>query len=115
MDKNRQKFIKWIREEINPQATPNGNSVVLDDFSKDGTKEYPYPKNFAVCGDKYYWDISSAHTKGRCLTTHYEIWFHGKAFGGSQRIATGELTLSKIRKGLKSIFDYYISTGMIKV
>ncbi len=115
MDKKlKQIFINWIRENINTQATLNGNSVALDDFSKDGTKEYSYPKEFIVCGDKYSWNISSAHTKGRSLTTHYEIWFHGKAFSGSQKIATGELTLSKIRKGLQEIFNYYANLGLIE-
>ena len=100
-------FIEWIRKVINPQAVKNGNSVALDDFSKDGMTEYCYPKIFIVHGDEYSWDISLAHTKRKSLTSHYEIWFNGKAFGGSKRIATGGLTLSKIRKGLKIVYNYY--------
>lgn len=108
MDKNNRKdFIKWIREVINPQANANGNSVMLDDFSRDGMTEYPYPKTFIVNGDTYYWNVSTAHTKSRSLTTHYELWFNGKAFNGSKRITTGEVTLSKVRKGLKEIYNYY--------
>lgn len=104
---NREEFIKWVREVINSQSNYNGNSVALDDFSKDGVTEYSYPKVFTVCGDHYYWTISEAHRKRRSLTTYYEIWFYGKAFGGAKRIATGEITLNKIRKGLKEIFNYY--------
>lgn len=106
---NRKEFIQWIREVINPQATSNGNSVCLDDFSKDGMTEYLYPKEFIVNGDMYCWKVSSNHTKGRHLTTHYELWFYGLAFRGGKKIATGEITLSKIRKGLKEIFDFYSS------
>ena len=39
--------------------------------------------------------------------THYEIWFNGKAFNGSKRIATGEITLTKVRKGFREIFNFY--------
>ncbi len=110
---NRKNFIIWIREVINPQASKNGNSICLNDYSKDGTTEYTYPRNFIVNNDEYSWTISIAHTKKRSLTTHYELWFSGKAFNGAKRIATGELTLSKIRKGLKEIYEYY-RTGTIK-
>ncbi len=92
---------------INPQANKNGNSVALDDFSKDGMTEFCYPKTFVVHGDTYSWDISTAHTKNRSLCTHYELWFTGKAFGGTKRIATGNLTLTNVRKGLKEIYQYY--------
>ena len=104
---SRKEFIQWIREVVNPQATPNGNSICLDDFSKDGMTEYSYPKEFTVNGDRYYWNVSTLHTKGRHLTTHYELWFNGKAFNGLKRIATGEITLSKVRKGLREIFEFY--------
>ena len=104
---SRKEFIQWIREVVNPQATPNGNSICLDDFSKDGMTEYSYPKEFTVNGDRYYWNVSTAHTKSRHLTTHYELWFTGIAFKGSKKIATGEITLSKVRKGLREIFDFY--------
>ena len=104
---NRRDFIDWIREVINTQASKNGNSVCLDDYSKDGMTEYTYPKNFIVNGDKYSWTISSKHTKKRHLTTHNELWFAGKAFKGTKKIATGELTLSKVGKGLKEIYEYY--------
>lgn len=104
---NRKEFIKWIREVINPQAMSNGNSVALNDYSKDGMTEYSYPKKFIVNGDTYYWTVSSNHTKGRHLTTHYELWFYGAAFKRAKKIATGEITLSKVRKGLKEIYDFY--------
>lgn len=107
---NRKEFIQWIRDVINTQATPNGNSVCLDDFSKDEMTEYSYPKEFTVNGDRYYWNVSTAHTKSRHFTTHYELWFTGTAFKGSKKIATGEITLSKVRKGLKEIFDFYNET-----
>ena len=111
---NRKEFIQWIRDVINTQATSNGNSVCLDDFSKDGMTEYSYPKKFIVNGDTYYWNISSNHTKGRHLTTHYELWFYGLAFGNAKRIATGEITLSKIRKELKEIFNFYNSGYIVQ-
>lgn len=70
MNKNKRKeFIQWIHEVINPQANSNGNSVCLDDFSKDGMTEYSYPKEFTVNGDRYYWNISTAHTRSRSLVT----------------------------------------------
>jgi len=101
-------FIKWVREIINPQAKPNGNSVCVDDYSKDGMSEYKYPQEFVVNGDTYNWAISRRHTKGRHLCTHYELWFYGKAFRtGSQKIATGNLTKTKLRSGLKIIYNYY--------
>lgn len=113
MDKNnRKEFIQWIRNVINPQATPNGNSVALNDYSKDGMTEYSYPKEFTVNGDIYYWNVSTAHTRNRSLVTHYELWFNGKAFRGSKRIATGEITLSKVRKGLREIFEFYRKENM---
>lgn len=100
-------FNEWVREVINTQASPDGNAVSLDDFSSDGNSEYFYPKEFTVEGDKYRWYISKTHTPHRHLCTHYEIWFHGRAFGISARIATGMLTKEKIRKGLKQIFNFY--------
>lgn len=105
-------FKKWIRNNINTQAAQGGNSVALGDYSKDGMTEYSYPKRFTLYGDKYYWDISSRPTKGRHLTTHYELWFHGRAFGGDMKIALGQLTLAKLKKGLKIIYDYYCGTGL---
>lgn len=105
---NKNGFNEWIREVINVQATPNGNSVLLDDFSSDGMKEFAYPKEFSVCGDKYYWDVGTRKTKGRGMSSHYELWFHGKAFNGDKRISTGKITLNKIKRGLKEIYNYYI-------
>lgn len=110
-DNNRKIFIKWIREVINPQAKMDGNAVCLDDFSKDGMSEFFYPKRFIVNGDEYSWDVISRPTKNRYLTTHYELWFNGKAFNGTKKIATGEISLSKIRKGLREIFEYYTGSG----
>ena len=101
-------FDQWVRETINVQAVSNGNAVSLDDFSVDGMKEFLYPKEFVVNGDPYSWHISSHHTAKRHLTTHYELWFCGKAFYGSMRIATGELTKGKVRKGLRMIYNYYL-------
>ena len=73
-------------------------------------------KNFysKVEGDDYWWDISKRPTLGRHLCTHYEIWFHGVAFGGSKKIDTGVLTKGKIRKGLKMIYEHYRKGGVIK-
>ena len=107
MSDNRKDFLNWIRNVINPQSKSNGNSVSLDDFSSDGMSEFFYPKRFFVNNDEYSWDISTAHTKGRHLTTHYELWFSGKAFNGNMRISTGLLTLSKLKKGLRIIYEYY--------
>ena len=99
-------FLLWLREVVQPQADPrSGNAAALDDFSPDGMREYCYPKEFTVSGDAYMWSVSSAHTKGRYLCTHYEIWFFGPAFGSGQRIATGSPTKAKIRCGLRKIYD----------
>ena len=101
-------FLLWLRKVVQPQADPrSGNAAALDDFSPDGMREYCYPKEFTVSGDAYMWSVSSAHTKGRHLCTHYEIWFFGPAFGSGQRIATGSPTKAKIRRGLRKIYDYY--------
>ena len=101
-------FLQWLREIIQPQADPSrGNAVALDDFSPDGMREYCYPKEFTVNGDAYCWTISIAHTKGRYLCTHYEIWFFGPVFGPGRRIATGSPSKAKIRKGLRQIYYYY--------
>ena len=107
-------FNEWVREVINTQATSGGNAVSLDDFTPDGNHEYYYPKHFVVEGDEYWWDISKRPTLGRHLCTHYEIWFHGIAFKGAVRIATGVLTKGKIRKGLKMIYEHYVKGGLIK-
>ena len=105
---NQSDFVKWVREVINPQASAaEGNSVCLDDYSKDGNTEYSYPKSFIVNGDSYYWTVSSWPTKGRGMSSHYELWFHGPAFVHNGRIATGDLTLGKVRKGLKQIYAFY--------
>lgn len=104
----RNDFNQWVRSVINSQADPaHGNSAALDDFSPDGMSEFCYPKDFVVNGDSYMWAVSSAHTKGRHLCTHYEIWFFGPAFGAGRRIATGNPTKSSIRKGLRIVFEYY--------
>jgi len=101
-------FNRWVRDVINPQAdNTRCNAVSLSDFSKDGMTEYYYPKSFAVNGDLYRWDIGSWPTRGRGMSSHYEIWFHGPAFGGGMKVATGDLTLGKIRKGLRIIYAFY--------
>lgn len=101
-------FERWIRDVINPQADPaHGNAAALDDFSKDGMTEYTYPKRFTVCGDTYRWTVSSAHTRGRHLCTHYELWFFGPAFGTGRRIGTGGPTKAMIRRGLRLIYQFY--------
>lgn len=101
-------FIAWIRTVINPQAKLDcNNSAALDDFSADGNLEYCYPEKFKVSGNQYLWTVSLAHTRGRSLCTHYEIWFFGPAFGAGKRIATGAPTKAKIQKGLRVIFDFY--------
>lgn len=107
-------FNEWVRTVINTQAVSGGNAVSLDDFTPDGNYEYYYPKRFVVEGDEYSWDISKRHTVGRHLCSHYEIWFHGVAFGGSMKIDTGALTKGKIRKGLKMIYEHYRKGGVIK-
>lgn len=101
-------FKEFVYNVICPQATPNGNSVAIDDFNREGTKEYCHPKEFTINGDRYYWSISKRHTKGRHLSNHYEIWFHGKAFNNTNsKVATGVLTKGKLKKGYRIIYDYY--------
>jgi hypothetical protein len=84
-----------------------GNSVAVDDFSRDGMTEYFYPKEFTVNGNVYRWSIGKKHTKNRHLTTHYELWGHGKGIG-SYKVATGVLTKGKLFKFFKAIHNYYI-------
>lgn len=101
-------FKEWVREVINSQAVANGNGVSLDDFSKDGNTEYLYPRQFIVNGDEYRWIITRKPTRGKSCSTHYVILFGGKCFNiHNTQIATGELTKSKIHKGLRIIYDYY--------
>lgn len=107
-------FNEWVRDVINTQAVSGGNAVSLDDFTPDGNHEYYYPKRFVVAGDEYWWEISRRHTPGRHLCSHYEIWFHGVAFGGSMKVDTGVLTKGKIRKGLKRIYEHYREGGYFK-
>jgi hypothetical protein len=109
MMKHEKEFVQWIRAVINPQAT-NGNNVSVDDYAKDGMSEYNYPERFTVNGDHYWWSYGTHHTKGRHLCTHYELWFHGPAFRNSRRIATGPLTKTALRNGLRVIYEFYKST-----
>lgn len=103
---NSTNFDKWIREVINPQANnKKSNAISVMDFSRDGEKEYFWPKDFIIDGVDYYWNYDRKHTKGRSLTTHGELWFHGGIFGQGKRIATGELTLSKLKLGFKEIYE----------
>ncbi len=89
---------------ISQQATPGGNAVLVDDWNREKTKEFPYPKHFEINGRSYYWSIGLAHTKGRHLCTHYELWGRGLK-GGSQRFATGELTRGKLFRYFKAIYN----------
>jgi len=98
-------FNKWVRSVINPQAHSNGNNISLDDFSRDGMREYLYPIIFVVEGVTYRWSYGTRKTRGRGMSSHYELWLHADVSGFSKKIATGEWTLAKMRKGLRMIFD----------
>lgn len=101
-------FTQWVRTVINPQADPGqNNAVALDDFSRDGMAEYCYPKEFTVNGDVYRWTVSTSHTPRRHLCTHHEIWFFGPAFGAGRRVATGSPDKTKVRRGLRIIYQFY--------
>lgn len=101
------KYNGWLHTVIFPQAG-FGNNVCVGDYSKDGNTEYLYPKRFRINDDEYCWEVISAHTRGRHLTTHYELLFYGPAFKGKySKIATGPLTKAKLRKGFRVIYEYY--------
>jgi hypothetical protein len=102
-------FNTWVRKVINTQADNSKcNSVSIDDFSRDGMKEFLYPKYFYIDGDEYLWTITRKPTRGKSCATHYILLFGGKCFSHNNcQVATGELTKGKIRKGLKIIYDYY--------
>jgi len=100
-------FKKWVREVINTQAQPNGNAMLLDDFKEDGFGEYSYPKEFFVNGIKFWWSMGYYKTRGKGMSSHFEIWLHSTG-SFSERVATGELTLAKIRKGLKMIYERFV-------
>lgn len=103
--KDKKTFLRFISE----QATMNGNSVSIGHYYNNGMSEYHYPYTFQVFGDTYSWSISTNHTRMRHLCTHYELWFHGKAFPAfASKIATGELTKSKLFKGFEKIRLFYI-------
>ena len=104
-------FIEWVREVINPQAD-FGNNVCVDDYSPDGITEYLYPIKFYINGDEYSWSYGTHHTRGRHLCTHYELWYHGPAFRGNQKIATGPLNKTMLRKGLRVIYEHYMGKGV---
>lgn len=92
---------------VSSQAKSGGNAVSFDDYSRDGTMEYFYPKQFYVNGDLYYWSYSKAHTKGKSLSTHYEFWGHGKAVG-HKKYGAGQLNKTKLFKFLRDIHNYYV-------
>lgn len=92
---------------LSSMANMNGNSVTVDDFSRDGMTEYSYPKEFILNGNTYSWSIGSRHTKGKHLCTHLEMWGHGKGVG-SYKFATGQLTKNKLFKFFKDIHKFYI-------
>jgi hypothetical protein len=97
-------FNRWVREVINPQARA-GNNISLDDFTRDGMKEYLYPVSFVVDEIEFQWSYGSRKTKGRGMSSHNELWLHADAWGLHERIATGDWTLSKTRKWLKLIYN----------
>ncbi len=99
------KTFRDFLKEISAQASSIGaNSVLIDDWYDNNTKEYSYPKEFILNGERYHWSISSRHTKGRHLTTHYELWGHGKVVGG-KRYSTGLLTRAKLFKFFRDIYE----------
>ena len=101
------KFLNWIRKKISPQAIPNKDSVAVDDFNKEGTKEWSYPKEFKIGKDSYSWRVDKHIGSG--------IWFEGKAFEKlskkqgtySVKISPWPLTKAKLFKGFAIIYDYY--------
>jgi hypothetical protein len=103
--KDKKSFLSFI----SGQAITNGNAVCVDHYYNNGMSEYAYPKQFTVFGDKYYWSMSSWHTKGKSMSVHWELWFHGRAFPGrNERISTGELTKGKLFAGFEKIRQFYI-------
>ena len=104
--KSRTLFNAWIREVINPQAS-YGNNISLDDFSKDGMTEYLYPLSFIVNDIEFSWSYGSHTTRGKGMSSHYVLWLYAKGYRFHEKIATGEWTLGKTRKGLRMIFDRF--------
>ena len=97
-------FKAWIRNVINPQAC-HGNNISLDDYTKDGMNEYLYPLAFIVDGIQFRWSYGSRKTRGKGMSSHYELWLHADDWSFHEKIATGEWTLGKTRKGLRMIYD----------
>ena len=98
------KSFRDFLKEISAQASPiGGNSVLVDDWYERGTKEYPYPKEFFIKGERYHWSMSTRSTRGRC-GTHYELWGHG-SLTGNKRYATGDFTKAKLFKFFRDIYE----------
>lgn len=92
-------------KQISAQAcSKTANSVGVDHWYDNGNQEYCYPKEFVVGDRVYSWSMSRRHTKGRHLTTHWELWGHGAGIG-DKRYATGELTKSKLFKFFRDIYE----------
>lgn len=98
---------KEFKMYISKQANKKGNSVTVDDFSADGMSEYSYPYNFTVDGIGCRWNMNKNHTKGKFLTTHYELWGHSP-LTGSYKVATGTLTKGKLFKFFKELHKQII-------
>jgi hypothetical protein len=103
-------FNSWIRNVINPQAR-HVNSISLDDYTRNGMTEYLYPKTFLVNGVEFRWSFGSRKTRGKGMSSHYELWLHANDWSFHEKIATGEWTLGKTRKGLRMIYDRLHSTN----
>ena len=97
-------FNEWVRAVINPQARA-GNNISLDDFTRDGMREYLYPLSFTINGINFRWSYGSRKTKGKGMSSHYELWLHADDWSFHEKIATGDWTLGKTRKGLKLIYN----------
>lgn len=97
-------FSDFLKQISSQACSKSNNSVSVGHWYNNGHREYSYPKSFVVGESSYSWSMSRRHTKGRHLTTHWELWGHG--FGiGDKRYATGELTKGKLFKFFRDIYE----------
>lgn len=96
-----------FRNEIRKQGEKKRftDSVSIDDFNKEGTVDYPFPKTIKAGGDTYTWSIGNKKKKGSSMAISTQIYIN------SDKLPTG---LVKLSLG-KEIFDKKHATQILRV